>query len=107
MIAKRGITNEIYNNKLKEYQEKLIDLETQMGQYTDADKDFYLNAKMLLFVLKKAAEVFDGSEPATKRQILNFTLQNIKLTGKKIDFELKTPFNRVLEANKCSSMLRR
>ena len=107
LLADGSITNEIYNNKLKEYQEKLIDLETQMGQYTDADKDFYLNAKMLLFVLKKAAEVFDGSEPATKRQILNFTLQNIKLTGKKIDFELKTPFNRVLEANKCSSMLRR
>jgi len=36
---------------------------------------------------------------------LNFLLQNIKLQGKKLVFEIKTPFNTVLQANKCSNLL--
>jgi hypothetical protein len=60
---------------------------------------------MLLHAVKKASQVFDGSEPATQRQILNFLLQNLKLEGKKLNFELKTPFDRVLEANRYSTLL--
>jgi len=99
------ITNEIYNKKLKEYQEKLADLEIRMGQHTQADESFYMNAKTLLFILKKSCDVFKGSEPATKRQILNFLLQNIVLDGKKLSFTLKTPFNRVLEATTSDTKL--
>ncbi len=107
LLADGSITNEIYNKKLKEYQEKLADLEIRMGQHTQADESFYMNAKTLLFILKKSCDVFKGSEPATKRQILNFLLQNITLDGKKLSFELKTPFNRVLEANTFITKLRR
>jgi len=76
-----------------------------MPQYTDADESFYLNISMLLHIVKKASQVFEGSEPATKRQILNFLLQNIVLDGKKLSFTLKTPFNRVLQANSSYSGL--
>jgi len=65
-----------------------------------------LNAEMLLSLVKRAVAVFDGSEPETKRQILNFLLQNCKLDGKKLSFELKTPFNRVLQATTSSNLLR-
>ncbi len=35
-----------------------------------------------------------------------FLLQNLKLDGKKLQFELKTPFDRVLETNRCLTLLR-
>ena len=101
-----GITNEMFNNKLKEYKEKQAELEIKMAQYTNADENFYINANLLLHAVKKASQVFESSEPATKRQILNFLLQNLNLDGKKLNFELKTPFDRVLEANRCSTVLR-
>lgn len=97
----------MFNGKLKEYKEKQSEMEAQMALYTNADESFYLNANILLHAVKKASQVFEGSEPTTKRQILNFLLQNLKLDGKKLQFELKTPFNGVLEANRCLTLLRR
>ena len=97
----------MFNSKLKEYKEKQSELEAKMALYTNADESFYLNANMLLHVVKKASQVFEGSEPNTKRQILNFLLQNLTLEGKKLNFTLKTPFDRVLEANRCSTLLPR
>jgi len=106
LLADGSITKDMFNSKLKEYKEKQSGLEAQMALYTNADESFYLNADMLLHAVKKASQVFEGSEPATKRQILNFLLQNLKLDGKKLSFELKTPFDRVLEANRCLTLLR-
>ena len=100
------ITKEMFNIKLKEYKERQSEIEAQLAQYTHADKDFYLNANMLLNLVKRAVSVFDGSEPETQRQIINFLLQNCKLDGKKLSFTLKTPFNRVLEATTSDTKLR-
>jgi len=102
----RGITKDMFNKKLKEWKEKQTDLELQMSSYTIADESFYVNANILLQAVKKASQVFENSEPTTKRQILNFLLQNLKLDGKKLDFQLKTPFDGVLKANTSSNLLR-
>jgi len=107
LLADGSITKDMFNSKLKEYKEKQSELEAKMALYTNADESFYLNANMLLHVVKKASQVFEGSEPNTKRQILNFLLQNLTLEGKKLNFTLKTPFDRVLEANRCSTLLPR
>jgi len=92
--------------KLKEYKEKQVELEVKMEQYTDADENFYLTANMMLNLAKKAYEIFQVSEVNEKRQLLNFLLQNLKLQGKNLVFELKTPFDTVLQASKCSNLLR-
>ncbi len=76
-----------------------------MRQYTDADENFYLTANMVLNLAKKAYEIFQSSEIEEKRQLLNFLLQNLNLDGKKLQFELKTPFNTVLKISKCSNLL--
>ncbi|MCX6724307.1 MAG: recombinase family protein [Candidatus Staskawiczbacteria bacterium] len=107
LMADGSITKDMFNSKLKEYKEKQSGLEAQMALYTDADESFYMNANILLHAIKKASQVFEGSEPATQRQILNFLLQNLKLSGKKLSFTLKTPFDRVLEANRFVTGLRR
>ena len=96
----------MFNKKLKEYKEKQAGLEAKMQSYTDADENYYLTANITLNLAKKAYEIFQSSEPEEKWQFLNFLLQNLKLEGKKLLFELKTPFDTVLEANKCSNLLR-
>ena len=96
----------MFNKKLKEYKEKQAEIREEMGRYDEADEKFYLTANIVLNMAKKAREIFDCSEINEKRQFLNFLLQNLTLDGKKLNFELKTPFDTVLEANKCSEMLR-
>jgi len=76
-------------------------------RYTDADENYYITANMLLKLAQKALEIFESSEVTEKRQVLNFLLQNPVLKGRKLEFTLKTPFDTVLEANRCSTVLRR
>ena len=94
----------MFNKKLKEYKEKQAELEAKMQSYTDADENYYLTANMTLKMAKIAYEVFQSSELEEKRQILNFSLQNLKLQDKNLSFELKTPFDTVLQASKCSNL---
>jgi len=99
------ITKDMFNRKLKEYKEKQAELNKEMQRYTDADENYYLTANIMLNLAKKAYEVFESSEIPEKRQLLNFLLQNLKLQGKKLSFELKTPFDTVLQANRCPTLL--
>lgn len=107
LLTDGSITKDMFNKKLKEYKEKQAEIETKMNQYTDADENFYLTANMVLNLAKRVYEIFQNSEVEEKRQLLNFLLQNLKLQGKNLVFELKTPFDTVLQASKCSNLLRR
>ena len=99
-----SITKEMFDKKLIEYKEKQTELNEEIQRHTNADEDYYLIANTMLNLAKMAYEVFESSEIPAKRQLLNFLLQNCKLQGKKLSFEVKTPFDTVLQANKCSSM---
>ena len=94
----------MFNKKLKEYKERQAELEVEMTRYTNADENYYITANTVLNLAKKAYEIFKSSEVSEKRQLLNFLLQNCKLQGKNLSFELKTPFDTVLLANKCSNL---
>jgi len=101
-----SITKDMFNKKLKEYKEKQSELNEKIQKYTDADENYYIIANTVLNLAKRAYEIFQSSEVLEKRQLLNFLLQNLELKGRKLMFKLKTPFDTVLQANKCSSMLR-
>ena len=101
------ITTEMFDEKLKEYKEKQEEINEEIQRYTQADEKFYLTANTVLRLAQKALEIFEISEVDKKRQILNFLLQNCKLKDKNLSFELKTPFDTVLQANQCVAVLRR
>ena len=95
----------MFNEKLKTYKEKQTEIAEEIQRYTDADEAFYLTANVVLNLAKRAKEIFESSKIEEKRQLLNFLLSNLKLQGRKLQFELKTPFDTVLQASKCSNLL--
>ncbi len=102
----KELGKEIYEKKIAEYDAKQANLTTQMKNFQEADTEFYLTISLLLGVAQRAYSLFESSEVPEKRAIINFLLTNCKLNGKNLIFELKTPFNRVLEANSRSNLLR-
>lgn len=86
----------MYDKKLREYKERQGQILVDMRIHSEADEEFYLTANIVLNVAKRALEIFKSSEVPEKRQFLNFLLQNSKLDGKNLIFELKTPFNTIL-----------
>ena len=101
-----SITKDMFNKKLKEYKERQAEINEETQRYTNADERFYLTANMVLNLAQKAYEIFKSSEVLEKRQLLNFLLQNLQLKDRKLMFTMKTPFDTVLSANRCSNWLR-
>ncbi len=97
---------EMYDKKYKEYEDKQIKITNEISRFQVADKEFYTTIDTIMSLAQRAEEIFESSEPHEKRAFVNFLLQNCQLRGEKLDFKFKTPFNGVLQANECSSMLR-
>jgi len=101
------ITNDMYDKKLKEWKERQEVLLTEIQNHSDADEDFYLTANTVLKLAQRAAEIFKSSEVTEKRQLLNYLLQNCQMDGKKLEFSLRNPFNRILEISNRPTLLPR
>jgi len=99
------ITNDMYEKKLKEYKEKQEDLLLQMEDHNKADENFYITAATVLDLSSRALEIFRSSEVNEKRALLKFLLQNCVLNGRKLLFELKTPFDVIAQYGKTQNWL--
>jgi hypothetical protein len=79
-------------------QDKLQILNIQLEEYTKADYNYQTTISTVISVARRAKEIFTNcSEPADKRAFLSLILQNPTVKAKKLDFELASPFNLVLE----------
>lgn len=67
-----------------------------MEGYTRADKNYHVTVSMVLSVARRALEIFESSEVPEKRQLLKYLLQNSRLEGEKLIFELKSPFDTIV-----------
>ena len=105
LLIAGSITQDIYDKKLKEYKEKQGDINIQLEEYTQADENFLIAASMVFSLANRALEIFESSEVNEKRQLLNFLLQNCRLSGKNLSFELKAPFDAMLEYSHHPSVL--
>ncbi len=95
-----GITESDYNKKREEYRTKQKGISDKINRLGFADEEYYVTSEYLLQLANRAYELFTSSEAEEKRQLIKLTLQNLKLEGKKVEFELVKPFDKVFA---CSS----
>lgn len=107
MLASRRITNDEYDKKLKQYKSKQNELNTQLQEYTNADEKYHIVASTVFSLANRALDIFESSEPNEKRQLLNFLVQNCLLSGKNLEFSIRSPFNLIQETAYHSIGLRR
>ena len=86
----------MYDTKLKEYKEKQRKLFNEMQEHSEADEEFYITANTVFNLGNRALEIFESSETNEKRQLLNYLLQNCRLSGKNLVFTLRSPFDKVI-----------
>lgn len=99
LLVDGSITREEYDRKTQEYRSKQKDTNLQLEEYTDADENYHITAATVFSLANRALEIFESSEPNEKRQLLNFFIQNCRLSGKNLAFELKSPFNVIAQSN--------
>ena len=95
-----SITESFYDKKREEYRAKQKELSGKISRLNIADEDYYLTSEYLLQLANRAYDLFVSSEVDEKRQLLKMVLQNLKLEGKKLDFELVKPFDRIFDCSR-------
>lgn len=89
----RGITQDEYDRKARELKQRQYELDRNISAHTEADEDFAVTVNTLLNLVSSAHELFMGSKADQKRQLINFTLSNLRLDGQKLLFTMKKPFD--------------
>ncbi len=92
---------------IKNFRTKWQVLEIEMSEHSKADYEYQNTVAVIISVARRAKTIFDNSsEPARKRQFLNYILQNPTVNGKKLYFSIASPFNLVLELADSPNWLR-
>ena len=99
------ITTDEYDKKAEELKQKQYEIDVKLRQYSKADESFGTTVSTLLDVTSRAYSIFESSKDERKRQIINFLFSNLTLEGKKLNFNLKAPFDAVLVASSHSNWL--
>lgn len=100
------ISTEQYDKMVLENKKEQEDLLEQYKEHSTGDKNFYITANKILDLSQRAWELLKNSEPQEKTQLVSFLLQNLVLERRKLLFEVKTPFNGIVEYAKRPTGLR-
>ncbi|KKW01942.1 MAG: hypothetical protein A2758_01210 [Candidatus Zambryskibacteria bacterium RIFCSPHIGHO2_01_FULL_49_18] len=106
LLADKSITKDDYDKKLQELKDKQYRLNIEADEHTKADHDYKLTISQVFSLSRRMGEIFKSSEPHEKRAFLNYLLQNPTVSGKKLDFTLRKPYNTILEVATCPTGLR-
>lgn len=93
---KGSITNDDYDRFYERFREKISDIDTRLAMLQDAEDNYYITAKYLLDLSKRAYELFVGSEAEERRQLINLVLSNLRVDGKEVHYDAVKPFDSIL-----------
>ncbi len=89
------ITTEDYDKYRENCTKKKEEYEKKLSRINQADKEYYITASYLLELTSRSYELFMGSEPEQKRQIIALTLQNLTLKDGKLHYDFIKPFDSI------------
>jgi hypothetical protein len=95
-IARRRITEDDYDKYDSQFRDELADIDARLGMLQEADDQYFVSAKYILELSKRAKELFESSKIEQRRQIIKLVLSNFTLEGKKLRYEAVKPFDTIL-----------
>jgi hypothetical protein len=87
------ITQDDYDKKARELKERQAEIAAQIEQHQHGDGEYRTTLESLISLASRAAELFERSKIEQKRELIAFVFSNLQLSGKKLDFSLRSPFD--------------
>ena len=100
MIFPKRITQEEYDNHRKKWRSKQDEYRDKLGKLQQADEQYYISASLLLQLASRSKELFLGSEPDEKREIVQLIFQNLFLNQGKLEYIMNKPFDNIFKSAK-------
>lgn len=94
-----SITQDEYDKKATQLKERQRQINAELKILSDADKKFGTTLVSLISLASKAYEIFESSKINEKLQLIAFMFSNLRMNGSKLLFDLKQPFNLMVNVN--------
>lgn len=92
------IDAEFWAEQQRKWKLEKMRLEDALRRQEDVGPSAFLpNIRKVLELSKKIVPLYKSANPAEKRVLLNFVCLNLRLTGKKLDYKMRTPFAEIAE----------
>ena len=89
----QSITQDEYDRKARELKEQQIEIGLRIEQHQDGEGSFRTTLESLISVASRAAGIFERSKIDEKRQLIAFVFSNLRLSGKKLEYSMRSPFD--------------
>lgn len=96
---KGKINDEKYDKFSTSLTTETDNLNLKLKQLQEAETNYYITAKYILELTNKAHELFISSEVEERRQLITLVLQNIRLNGENIVYDVQKPFNEMIKSH--------
>jgi hypothetical protein len=77
----------------------------RIEQHQDGEVTFRTTLASLISVASRAAEIFERSKTEQKRQLLAFVFSNLSLSGKTLEYSMRSPFDLMVNRPDYASWL--
>lgn len=98
---KGKITENDYDRFYQKFCEQRNDIDARFALLRDAENNYYITAKYVLEISRRAHDLFISSKADEKRHLIKLVLLNLKVDGEKIIYDVQKPFDSIVQAGDC------
>ena len=95
-----SITTDKYEELRAKWNKQKKKHEDRLERISQADEEYYITSAMLLELASRSYELFMGSEPEQKRQLITLALQNLTIKDGKLQYDWIKPFDSIFNSAK-------
>lgn len=101
----QGINEYEYDRFRQQPRNKQYENSEKIKNYYKADENFKITVNKVLSLASKAYEIFESSNIDQKRKLINFVFSNLRLNGPNVEYDLKKPFDLMVNCHTHSEWL--
>jgi hypothetical protein len=105
MRLDQSITQKEYDKKALDLKERQAEIAVRIDQHQQGNEEFRITLATLISLASRAVELFERSKAEQKRQLIAFVFSNLRLTGKNLDYSLRSPFDLMFNRPSYASWL--
>ena len=97
--GKPGITNDFYEEKMRQYDLDTVELDEKIKRVEKVESSFYVTAGYIIELTKNSSKLFEVSKEEERRLLIKTVLLNITWDGEKLYYDYNSPFDLIVELN--------
>lgn len=94
---KNRISDEQHDCSYHDLRAKVDEINERLARLQGAEDNYYLTTRYILELAHRAYDLFVSSEVEERRQLISLVLQNVRIEGKNVVWDVQKPFDLLVK----------